>query len=81
MKNVVNEEDWVNVKNVVNVEDKVSVDDGVNVIFSLSSSPLEPFIDMVFDDIEDFRAFYKTYARKKKVFLFGSTILNCQKTR
>ncbi|XP_018841252.2 protein FAR1-RELATED SEQUENCE 5-like [Juglans regia] len=46
-------------------EDSVNVEDGVNVIPSSSSGPLEPFIGMVFEEVEDAQAFYKAYARRQ----------------
>ncbi|XP_040995984.1 protein FAR1-RELATED SEQUENCE 5-like [Juglans microcarpa x Juglans regia] len=52
----------VNVKDQVNVE----VEDRVNVISSSSSGPLEPFIGMVFEEVEDAQAFYKAYARRQR---------------
>ncbi|XP_035541700.1 protein FAR1-RELATED SEQUENCE 12-like [Juglans regia] len=46
-------------------EDSVNVEDRVNVIPSSSSGPLEPFIGMVFEEVEDAQAFYKAYARRQ----------------
>ncbi|KAG6718229.1 hypothetical protein I3842_04G139300 [Carya illinoinensis] len=60
----VNLEDCVNVEDGLNVEDGVNLKERVNVEDS-SSGPLEPFIGMIFDDVEDAQAFYKAYARRK----------------
>ncbi|XP_042974754.1 uncharacterized protein LOC122306393 [Carya illinoinensis] len=60
----VNLEDCVNVEDGLNVEDGVNLKERVNVEDS-SSGPLEPFIGMIFDDVEDAQAFYKVYARRK----------------
>ncbi|XP_035540272.1 protein FAR1-RELATED SEQUENCE 5-like [Juglans regia] len=57
----------VDIQSDVNVEDGVNVEteDRVNVIPSSSSAPLEPFIGMVFEEVEDAQAFYNTYARRQ----------------
>lgn len=49
----------------MNVEDSTNVEDEVNVIPSSSSGPLEPFIGMVFEEVEDVQVFYKAYARRQ----------------
>ncbi|KAG6678621.1 hypothetical protein I3842_14G089900 [Carya illinoinensis] len=59
------ETESVDIQCDVNIEDYVNVDDGVNVQPSSSSSPLEPFISMVFEEVEDAQAYYKAYARRK----------------
>ncbi|KAG2666810.1 hypothetical protein I3760_15G082400 [Carya illinoinensis] len=52
-----------------NVEEECDVDVDVeergNVISSSNSGPLEPFIGMKFDDVEDAQTFYKAYARRR----------------
>lgn len=68
VKDVVNVDARVNVDNGVNIDDGVkmddevnldvvNVDDGVNLFSSLDSGPLEPFISMIFDDVNDARHF------------------------
>ncbi|XP_035545018.1 protein FAR1-RELATED SEQUENCE 5-like [Juglans regia] len=54
-----------NIQCDVNVEDSVNVENGVNVIPSSSSGPLEPFIGMIFEEVEDAQTFYKAYARRQ----------------
>ncbi|KAG6699806.1 hypothetical protein I3842_08G081800 [Carya illinoinensis] len=58
-------ENIVNLEDGVQVEDGANVDGGANVISSSSSGPSEPFIGMLFEDVEDAQAFYKAYARRK----------------
>ncbi|KAG6661775.1 hypothetical protein CIPAW_03G198800 [Carya illinoinensis] len=57
-------EDCVNVEDGLNVEEGVNLQEQVNVEDS-SSGALEPFIGMIFDDVEDAQSFYKAYARRK----------------
>ncbi|KAG6673066.1 hypothetical protein I3842_16G092600 [Carya illinoinensis] len=49
----------------VDIQCDVNVEDGVNVMPSSSSSPLEPFIGTVFEEVEDTQAYYKAYAMRK----------------
>lgn len=55
---------YVEVK-IVKEQCDMNVKDGVNLISSSNSGPLEPFIGIIFDDIQDDKLFYKAYEKQR----------------